>query len=182
MDKKVRQVQSALRTLWRANLVELPHGGAATGAYEAFQLLDERGLSSAASPTPNIHPLRAESCTAVPLTFYTSGWVHVLEDSEINLLLMVACGLGRNPGEESVAIAADVRLLHYGISRDSFGAHRMLNRLGLLHVEEVGRREDGRAIAYAENGAMLHRLEINRKGLDLPAYPTLLSVLDQHLQ
>jgi hypothetical protein len=39
-----------------------------------------------------------------------------------------------------VAIPGDLRLLHYGLSRDSYEAHRLLDRLGLLAV----RPDEGR--------------------------------------
>jgi hypothetical protein len=76
--------------------------------------------------------------------FVMNGWLHVLEDSEITLLLMVACGRGTlvatseadiSPGE--VAIPAEVRLRRYGIHRDPFSAARKtLEWFGLLDVRE----------------------------------------------
>jgi hypothetical protein len=81
-----------------------------------------------------------------------NGCFHVLEDAEITLLLMVACGRGTLvatskadlvPGE--VAIPAEVRLRGYGIHRDPFSAAcKTLEWFGLLGVREVARHFDGR--------------------------------------
>jgi hypothetical protein len=54
-------------------------------------------------------PQAGESCFDVPISFISNGWVHVLEDSEISLLLMVAWGLGRLQLEDgAVAIPHSV--------------------------------------------------------------------------
>lgn len=46
-------------------------------------------------------------------SFLTNGRLHLLEDGEIVMLLMVACGCGRLPDSEPVvAIPGSVRLLH----------------------------------------------------------------------
>lgn len=182
LDKKVRNVQTALQTLEAAQLVELPNAGNAHGKYEHFQLLDERGSRTTGAPLRYEVPrARDAGVLQLPAAFITEGWVHVLEDSEITLLLMVACGRGRNPGEESVAIAADIRLLHYGISRDSFGAHVMLSKLGLLDVEEVGRHDTGRAVDYNTDGAKLHRLRLLPAGFELPALLTMTGAIENEL-
>lgn len=114
----------------------------------------------------------------VPAAFMTNGWIHVLEDSEIALLLMTACGRGRNPGENDVAIPGEVRLRQYGISRDSFEAHYLLKQLGLLHVDEVGRHEDGRAEDYSQDGAHLHRLRLVAEGFDESPFPKITSTIE----
>jgi hypothetical protein len=182
LDKKLRNVQGALQTLEAAQLVELPYAGSAAGMYEYFQLLDERGSRMVGAPLRYEVPMAREARVfQLPAAFVTEGWVHVLEDSEITLLLMVACGLGRNPGEENVAIAADIRLLHYGISRDAFGAHVMLSKLGLLDVEEVGRHDSGKAVDYKTDGAKLHRLRLLPAGFQQPALPTLTAAIENEL-
>lgn len=184
LDKKLRQLQTALNTLSDAGLVDLPHADATAGAYEGFELLDERGPRTTGPPLPYEVPRATESVLTLPSTLITSGWIHVLEDSELAVLLMVACGIGRLPNQGSkIAIPADVRLLHYGISRHPFAdAHVVLNRLGLLDVDEVGRDVDGRALDFETEGASLHRLEILPDGFSAEALPTALERLRAELR
>jgi len=182
-DKKLRHVQKALQVLEEAELVRLPNRSATKEAYEGFLLLDERGGRDAGPPLDYRVPQASESCFDVPSSFISNGWVHVLEDSEISLLLMVACGLGRLQLEDgAVAIPAAVRSLHYGIGRDSFGsACHMLEATGLLHVEKVARHADGRAQEYLREGAALHRLRLLPEGFDRPAVETLRETIDNEL-
>jgi hypothetical protein len=97
-------------------------------------------------------PAKREDYFTLPAGFVMNGWLQVLEDSEITLLLMVPCGRGTlvatseadmAPGE--VAIPAEVRLRRYGIHRDPFSAARKtVEWFGLLDVREVARHFDGR--------------------------------------
>ena len=186
-DKKIRQLQNGLDRLEDAGLVLFPHREDARNSREGFELLDERGRLG----RPGLSPLEyrvpmtsRDPVFEMPAGFVANGWIHLLEDSEISLLLMVACGYGRNPGEgDWVAVPGDVRLLQYGISRDAFDAHRLLNRSGLLSVFESGRRDDGRAIGYNEDDgeAHLHRLQLLRQGFDSPAFSTLTSAIEEDL-
>lgn len=185
-DKKLRQVQSALQRLSDTGLIELPRRGVAKDVYENFLLLDERG--PAARPDgPALKyrvPHRSESVLELPAAFVNSGWLQVLEDSEIALLMMVACGRGKIAGEVdgSVAIPGGTRVLHYGIGRDSFGAHVLLEKVGLLTVREVGRHSDGRALDYNEDGETnLHRLRLLPAGFEAPALATLLESVEYEL-
>lgn len=184
-DKKFRQVQSALRRLSDAQLVDLPRlniGQRDATDYENFRLLDERGGREVGPPIDYQVPKIGDPTFKFPAAFINNGWIHVLEDSEISFLLMVACGLGRNPGEEDIAIPAEVRLLHYGISRDAFDSHFLLERLGLLNVQEVGRHDDGRAENYDQDGARLHRLRLLPEGFEQDALQQLKSVIEDQLR
>src|SRR4029450_3424007 len=157
---------SALQRLSDAQLVALTRrkkGGSDATVYENFRLLDERGGRAVGEPLDYHVPKTRELTFELPAAFFNHGWVHVLEDSEISLLMMVACGLGRNLGED-VALPGEVRLLHYAISRDAFDSHFLLTRLGLLSVQEIGRHDDGRAEDYQQSGALLHRLRLIPEG------------------
>jgi hypothetical protein len=182
-DKKLRQVQNALQVLEDAELVRLPGRSATKGAYEGFLLLDERGGRGVGEPLDYRVPRASESCFRLPSSFFSNAWVHVLEDSEISLLLMVACRVGTLQLEDgAVAIPAAVRSLHYGIGRDSFGsACHMLEAAGLFHVEEVDRYADGRAKAYHQEGASLHRLRLLPEGFDRDAVEALRGTIDNEL-
>lgn len=170
-DKMLRTVTGALKTLEDANLVHLPHATKAKGKFEQFVLLDETG-----SGADYELPRKVDDTFSLPAAFITNGWLHVLEDSEIALLLMVACGRGSEPfGPGLVAINGETRLLHYGIARDPFtAAHRSLEQFGLLDVHQVDRWPDGRSMGNARS---LHRLELLPGGFDKDARTTVLKAL-----
>ena len=54
--------------------------------------------------------------------------------------------------------------------------------MGLLDVQEVGRRGDGRAEDYEQNGALLHRLRLLPEGFEQDAFERLKSVVKDELQ
>lgn len=181
-DKRLRQVQSALDSLVAASLVWLPHQARGAGKYEAFELLDETATRSAGEDRiPYRIPKKVEPSFVIPDAFVSNGWVHVLEDSEIALLLMTACRVHSiEPG--AVAIPAFHRVQHYGIGRDGFEAHRWLERYGLLDVVEVNRHaDDGRSIDFAEEGASLHRLHLLSNGFDQDGFETVREALSHQL-
>ena len=181
MDKRNKQLQTALATLEKAQLVNLPRRQASRGAYEDFVLLDERGGRTYGDPLDYAVPSTGEAVFHIPAEMITNGWIHVLEDTEIALLLMTACRLGSITDGEAVAIPSSVRLLHYGIGRDAFEAHRMLTQLGLLSVDEQARYNDGRAVDYTDEGAQLHRLRLLRPGFAQDGWSTMTATIESML-
>ena len=90
--------------------------------------MDDRGPSQTGGLTYRV-PTSKEATVTVPAGLLHNGWLHVLEDSEIALLLMVMCGLGKLPDAEGwVAVPAAERLLNYGLSRDAFSARSCSSR------------------------------------------------------
>lgn len=181
-DKRLRQVTSSLDLLEESGLVRLPRNTRAKGKYEEFELLDETTSRwPHQEPLPYTVPKRSESIFSLPVEFVTHGWVHVLEDSEIAVLLMAACGVG-SIDPSRVAIPARVRLQHYGIGPDAFEAHRWLERFGLIDVFEVGRNPDGTVENFAEEGAMLHRLAVKTEGFAADAFTTVCAAIEKRLK
>lgn len=186
-DKKARTLHNALDTLEEANLVQLSGAKGQRRRYEEFSILNEAGAQLTGDPVPYVVPLKNANCLALPAGFVTNGWLHVLEDSEITLLLMVACGRGTLapvgdepdilPGE--VAIPGSVRLSHYGIHRDPFStAHKTLEWFGLLRVRELGRHYDGRA---EEASTRLHRLSLIQEGFEQSALNVARETIDRQM-
>lgn len=180
LSKRRRSLTDALDVLEEADLVDYPRGGDAKGKREGFLLMDERVTSPTGGLTYRV-PTSKEPTVTVPAGFLHEGWVHVLEDSEIALLLMVMCGLGKLPDSEGwVAIPAGERLLNYGLSRDAFSAaHPILQEMGLLEVQSVGRHSDGRVIDFRSEGPRLHRLKLVLEGFEKKAYDVALEALDR---
>lgn len=180
-DKRLRQVTSSLDLLEESGLVRLPRRTRAKGKYEEFELLDETtSRRPHEEPLPYTVPKHSDSIFSLSVEFVTHGWVHVLEDSEIAVLLMTACGLGSIDAGR-VAIPAQVRLQHYGIGPDAFASHRWLERFGLIDVYEVGRNSDGTVENYVEEKAMLHRLAMNPDGFAADALTTVRAAVDRRL-
>ena len=184
-DKKLRQLQEALARLSHpeVQLVSLSGPSSATGRYEGFQLLDEAGARKHGAPAPYVVPHRRDADVfALPVSLFTNGWVHVLEDTELAFLLMLmVCRAA--VGEKPVAIPEAMRLLNFGLGRDAYGAYELLKRLNLIDVEvDEQRHLDGKVIDFGKGGeARLHRFELLDDGFEELAVPTVLKVLKDRL-
>ncbi|AFR31217.1 hypothetical protein [Arthrobacter sp. Rue61a] len=176
-DKRARSVRASFKRLETAELIQFPRSEGKRGDFENYDLLDERG-SSGERQLYKV-PGSKEPLTTLPSGFIMNSWVHVLEDSELAVLLMVACGKGSLAGP-FVSIPAETRLLHYGIGRDPYSrARKTLELFGLLKVEEVRRHRDGKTEG-GENH-FLHRFELRTDGFDEDALPTVITVLKEQL-
>lgn len=172
LDKRREQVKSALQSLERAGLVRL---GGGIKRYENFELLDEGGVAERQGDLllPYKLPKRELSVFDLPAGFIENGWIHVLQDSEIALILMLCCGAGAFVDQvDGIAIPSETRVRHYGLGRDSFSAALFpLESLGLLKVNSQGRHDDGQVVAYEPDGDLpkLHRLELLAEGFEKSA-------------
>ena len=189
-DKKARSLRTALKTLHDARLVQVGGEPGERGRFNNFVLLSDAGWQvPGADPLPYTVPKTNERFFTLPAGFVTNGWLNVLEDSELAVLLMAACGLyslhqlkpGFDLKDGEVAISGDARLRRYGIHRDPFSAARKtLEWFGLLDVREVARHmEDGRG----EDGEMnLHRLSLVREGFDSNGFDVVRHVMKVQLE
>ena len=182
--KETRQMVSAIDKLAKEELVELT-GTGKPGAkkYEGFLLMHEGGRRPHGSPVryrvPVVPP---EQAFPLPVTLFTQGWIHVLEDSEIAFILMMAA-LHHAAGGQSFMITADERLRRFGMKHDGYEAHMMLSRLGLVDVTPDGRRRpDGTVEEFNQEGkALPHVLRFIPAGFDRDALATLGAELDRRL-
>jgi hypothetical protein len=159
-DKKARQLGHTLDVLAGEELAGLTRAGQPGtrryDKYEKFRLLHEGGRRTTG---PNITyqvPLR-EPTFPVPAALFTSGWIHVLEDTELAFILMLAARHHENGGQP-VSVPGTERLDSYGLGRDAYEAHKMLARLGLVTVTpDPGRYPDGKVEGYNDGeSALLH--------------------------
>jgi hypothetical protein len=185
-DDRLRTVHTALRALQAAGLVELPNDARSKGIFEGFVPLREGGLL-VPSAVRFTAPTASENPMSLPSGLIMNGWVHLLEDSELALLLMVACGFDSLNADDMrpgwVAIPADRRLARYGLSRDAFDAHRMLKRFGLLDVYDVGRYDDmSRSLDHGKKDPQLHRLRLLREGFEASAFDVVPREVDARLK
>jgi hypothetical protein len=188
-DKKVRQLHDALRRLsdQEVQLIELPHfNKRPTGKDEGFLLMREGGAPyDGTDNAPYTVPALDgdEGLVRLPSRVLLNGWVHVLEDTELAFLLMLA-GLRSLFGDKQLFVPGELRLLHFGIGRDAYQSHHMLRRLGLIEVEEDPNRyaESGLVHGYSENDPpKLHRFRLLDAGFDQPALPTAREAIERRL-
>ena len=178
-NKRARSVRNALEALSDAGLVDIPGKPGDRSRFEDFVLLNERGVGDVGEAEEYKVPGKAERTFTVPSGFMDNGWLHLLEDSEIALLLMVASGRGGWVEGGLLAMPAETRLRHYGMHRDGYSsARKTLEWFGLLEVEEIGRHRDGRA---EEADLRLHRLGLKEAGFNQPAVITMRQALGEQL-
>lgn len=177
-DKRARSIRTSLRTLESADLLSLSESDSTRGIFDNYTVLHEAGSAEGEVQRYKVPGLKDWMIT-LPAGFVVNSWIHVLEDSELTLLLMIACGLGKLPGTQ-VAIPSHVRLLHYGIGRDPYShARKTLEWFGLISVVEVARHIDGKA--EGGDSLYLHRFEIIEEGFEKDALPTVISALQDQL-
>jgi hypothetical protein len=178
-DKRARSVRNALGTLTKAGLVNVPGPQGQRDRFEKFALLNERGVDVVGEAEEYRVPKKAEPTFTMPGGFVKHGWLHVLEDSEIALLLMVACAKEAWWEGGLLVVPAEIRLRNYGIHRDAYSAAcKTLEWFGLLTVKPMGRHEDGRA----EQGVLqVHRLGLVHDGFEVPAVKAVADTLKLQL-
>jgi hypothetical protein len=176
-EKKLRQLHDALRRLSspELQLVRLPNfERASTGRYEGFLLMHEGGAPADGDDNqPYTVPAAQATTLYLPPGLFRNGWIHVLEDSELAFLLMLACLRSRS-GKKQVFATSQERLLQFGLGRDAYESHRVLSQLGLVRVHpgpHPGRRY-GRAGRYLKRDPPKpHRFALLNEGFDEPALP-----------
>jgi hypothetical protein len=182
-EKKLRQVHDALRRLSgsEVQLVRLPDfRRTPTGKYEGFLLMREGGAPIGGGDNQLYAiPVPESKTMYLPGGLFLNGWIHVLEDSELAFMLMLAC-LRSHFGKAPVFATSEVRLLQFGLGRDAYESHRVLSHLGIIRVHpgpHPGRRL-GKAGRYLKSDPpKLHRFELLNDGFDEPAIPVMRHVM-----
>ena len=178
-DKRARTIRSSLTTLDHAGLVTVPGSTRQLNRFESFALLNEIGTNVIGERQEYTVPTSNENTYAMPPGFILNNWLHLLEDSEITVLLMAACARGAWTEHGLYAFPGAVRLLNYGIHRDPYArARKTLEWLGLLEVHEIGRHADGRA---EDDVRYLHRIGLVPDAFNQPALLTMQKMIDEQL-
>jgi hypothetical protein len=178
--KKVRQIQSGLIRLADQNLIHLPRDGDQWD-YDAFAMLREDARATGDNDLYKVPDVEDEYFT-VPLSLFTNGWIYVLEDSEL-VLLLIAARMRAQHGDKPVPMRSGPRKLNYGLTKDSYeSAHRILDYLDILDViSDFNRSEDGKVDGIAKRGAQPHRLRFRPEALERPAYPTIVETITEQI-
>lgn len=183
LTKKGRQLRNALHRLSEEELVALPRLSEASKKYKGFVLLHEAGRRRAGPNDAYRVPRHDEAVLEVPATLFTRGWIHVLEDGELCVLLMLAYYHGREYGA-AFQVPADQRLLHFGIGPDGYEAHKLLAGIGLAAVTSDRHRRSNGTFRYSVRGGPFvvpHTLQFLPGGLDTDAHDQLTVYLRDEL-
>lgn len=167
-DLKTRRLHSALKTLAKPEnqLVHLPNEGLRYHTYENFLLNDEGGRRSHGDTPRYVVPQSGEAnLFGIPAGLITNGWIHVLTDAELRMLMMIADRQAVTSREE-VEFSADLRLLHYAVGYDAYETNLVLERLGLIHVEEQERHDDSKIVDYDRRFVAPHRFRLLPDGFE----------------
>ena len=180
-DKKIRTLRETIDRLEEEELVDCPNRLEPKGKQEGFLLLREDAIPGRTGDLYRV-PADTEDYFTVPTTLFTHGWIYVLEDSELALLL-IGARLRHKHGDIGQRIQAGTRVLHYGLGRDSFAAHKMLDNLKIMEVlPDEARWLDGtRSEDYSKHGAKPHSLRFLPDGLQNDGASTLLTEIDYQL-
>jgi hypothetical protein len=187
-EKKLRQVHDALKRLAGedADLVSLPNRTKPVRTYEGFLLQNESGaryLPTQPLNGPYTVPSKKAETLRLPAGLFKNGWIHVLEDSELTMLLMIASLHADYPLSPYVYVEGDIRLTRYGVGRDAYQSHQLLESLGLIEVEEdLNRRRSntpGKVAGYTPTDPpKLHRFCLLPSGFQQPAIAKMRQVLE----
>ena len=179
--KKVRQLQSSLTRLHKENLISVPPAKGRHRRYEDFVLKREDARPVGDNGVYWV-PEHESDFFTVPAWLFTNGWIHVLEDSEL-VLLLIAARMRSQHGDAPQPLASGPRKLHYGLSRDSFEAgHRVLDYLGILDViSDYQRSADGKVEKFNDRGAQPHLLRFHPEALDRPAFPAIIDTITEQI-
>ena len=107
--------------------------------------------------------------------------IHVLEDTELLFLLMLAYFHRSAP--DGFRVDSDTRLLHIGMGRDAYESHIWFSRFSLASVIPApGRNFNGTVDDFGKGGeAIPHLLRLLPGGLDADALGEVSKEVDQQL-
>lgn len=181
-DHLKRQIDRTLASLHEEELVDFPNSQKTRGKKENFVLMHEGGRRKAGDNTRYEVPKNIESRVfEVPVELFTQGWIYVLEDSELALLLMAASLYDPKKPDRAAMISGEDRLTHYGIIPNTFDKHEVLSALGLLEVvPDQVRYPDGRVPNYDPTGEytpLPHAIRFLPDGLKEDAHKAILDYL-----
>ena len=147
-------------------------------------MLMDSGPREVGAPIPYRKPDDGEPAITIPLEFFTSGWIYVLENSELLAWLMFRCqattGRPPTPLRTMFHIPPEVQESAYEVRRTTWNAHANLDSFGLLDATiDENRRPDGTVEQYKDTRIkMPHLFTLTDEGLADNAASTVRASLD----
>lgn len=184
--KKQAQLKQTITRLSAESyqLLKLRAGAPANKKFEGFTLLNECGKRAAGPNVAYTVPDLLDTDTfTLPVEFFTNGWVHVLTESEIAMVLMCAHKHSSQP--QGFRMPGDDRLQFYAVSPPTFETHVLLSKAGLLTVTaDPKRTATGKLTPTAAlksgsmKGVLPHFIEFHPDQFEKDAYATVLDALE----
>ena len=180
--KVLRQFKAGLDRLEDFHLVELGAQKSKT-RYDGFAIMRETGRGDLAEPAYYTVP-QSGRMVKVPAEFFTRGWLWALTNSEIATYLMFRHLAQEYPAAhvfDGVYVYGDDREAHYGLRRDAYEAHILLERFEVLHEMASALRGDGNKITGYQAGVRYEalRFKLLDSGLEEDAVLHVLSRLEE---
>ncbi|MCG7286388.1 hypothetical protein MHY85_10450 [Cellulomonas sp. ACRRI] len=172
---RLRQAKQALARLEREGLLESDGG---RGNARRYWMMEETAVGDGPTAKRYIRPTNAATFT-LPVEFYTQGWIHLLDDSELAALLMFLVRQEQAGEGLGFKVLGEHRLRQFCLARDTLDRHVFLEDVGLLrHVPADSRRADG-TVVDARTGAPLepHTYWTVPEGLQAPALNAVLAAI-----
>lgn len=173
-------------------LVQLDAANPHNRRFENFALLHEGGRRDVGLNVPYVVPQSSdlEDTFTLPTALFTQGWIHVLSESELAMLVMCA-RLSDASANRRFRISGDDRLQYHGISPTTYDNHLLLSSLGLLEVvPHKMRTSKGKVVGYepakpnpttgkiSKRGLVPHEITLLAEGFDRLAFSALKEALE----
>lgn len=164
-------------------LLKLRAGAPSNKKFEGFTLLNECGKRAAGPNVAYTVPDLMDTDTfTLPIEFFTNGWVHVLTESEIAMVLMCAHKHASRP--QGFRMPGDDRLQLYAVSPPTFETHVSLSKMGLLTVTADPKRTSAGKLtptpalkSGSMKGILPHFIEFHPDQFEKDAYTIVLDAL-----
>lgn len=165
-------------------LLKLRAGAPSNKKFDGFTLLNECGKRAAGPNVAYTVPDLSDPDTfTLPVEFFTKGWVHVLTESEIAMVMMCAHKHSSHP--KGFRMPGDDRLQLYAVSPPTFETHVLLSKIGVLTVTPDPKRTAAGKLtptAALKSGSMKgvlpHFIEFHPDQFEKNAYATVLDALE----
>jgi hypothetical protein len=186
-ENRLQQVRNALDRLERFRRIDFA-GNDPRDRHEHFSLLNEAKHNRGGSVLYKA-PAPDEETIDIPVAFFTSGWVHALEDNEIVAYLFLLHQAKRRPAEnngEGMPLTRFGWSAAFGTSR-AYGDYRLLSRFGLIRfLHDPNRSATGRVAGLGETPGRRpatepHRFWVDYAGLNNLAVPTVIDGLERYI-
>jgi hypothetical protein len=141
------------------------------------------GAGVLAEPLPYTVP-GAQAGLDLPAAFFLNGWLWAMTNAELAAYLMfrhLGCAYPRVHAESGVYIHGQDRVEQYGLGRDTYESHILLERFGLLAlVPSLIRHPDGRVAGFKKGERLeAHRFQLIDEGLAQPGVENVIARLEE---
>ncbi|MGW5569780.1 hypothetical protein ACWEVD_01150 [Nocardia thailandica] len=178
-DLREGQIMRTAKKLHTEGFFVFDNGARPPSRSNRFRLLDEGGPPEHTHNDPYVTPKKGgNDYFWLPLTFIDNGWLFVLPESAIAMVLLAA-HLHNPDSVNGFEVSGDARTRTYGISPDTYNRHQLLEDLGILHVIPDPRRASLHDdIPRDKRRSRPHQIRFFPEAFDADAVEVMLDVLE----